>query len=428
MSSPWRRRRRIVAVALATVGLLAPMAACSAGAESDGKVTLTVSLFGRFGYADLYKQYEKDHPNVKIVERAEAQLDVYNQQLTRRLAANKGAGDVVAIEEGILTQFLDRPQIFVNFLDQDVDKSKWLDWKWEQSLADNGKYQIGLGTDVGGLAMCYRRDLFQKAGLPVERDQVSALWPDWNAYIATGQKFAAAKTGAKFLDAATNTYNTILRQQGDQTYFDRDDKLVIDSSTEVRTAWDITMRMVQANLSANLKAFTDPWNAGFKSGAFATIACPAWMTGYIKEQAGPSANDKWDIAKVPGNGGNWGGSFLAVPKQSKHQKEAVALAKYLTSPKGQLAAYKAEGVLPSSPQLYDDPAVKDSKNEYFNDAPVGEIFVAGAKDLKPAYLGSKNQPVRDAVENAMRSVEEKKRTPDQAWKDAVDAAKRAAGG
>ena len=54
---------------------------------------------------------------------------------------------------------------------------------------------------------------------------------------------------------------------------------------------------------------------------------------------------------MPGGGGNWGGSFLAVPTQSKHQKEAVELAKFLTSQASQLAAFKAAGNLPSSPKV-----------------------------------------------------------------------------
>ena len=58
---------------------------------------------------------------------------------------------------------------------------------------------------------------------------------------------------------------------------------------------------------------------------------------------------KWDIATVPGGGGNWGGSWLAVPTPSKHQKEAIELIKFLTSGTSQLAAFKAEGNLPSLP-------------------------------------------------------------------------------
>ena len=94
-----------------------------------------------------------------------------------------------------------------------------------------------------------------------------------------------------------------------------------------------------------------------------------------------------------------------MPTTSEHQDLAIELANFLTSADGQLAAFKAVGNLPSNPTLYDDPELKNATNEYFNDAPVGQIFVAGASSLKPVYLGAKNQPVRDAVENALRSVE-----------------------
>ena len=53
-------------------------------------------------------------------------------------------------------------------------------------------------------------------------------------------------------------------------------------------------------------------------------------------------------------------------------------------------------------------------------------FVAGAANLKPVYLGAKNQPVRDAVENAMRSVEGGQRSAAEGWSEAVKAAEKAA--
>ena len=175
--------------------------------------------------------------------------------------------------------------------------------------------------------------------------------------------------------------------------------------------------MVDAGISAKLRSFSNEWNAGFKNGTFATVACPAWMTGYIEEQAGEGNAGKWDIASVPGGGGNWGGSFLAVPTSSEHQDMAIKLAQFLTSADGQLSAFESVGNLPSNPTLYEDPAVKGKTNAYFSDAPVGEIFVAGASSLEPVYLGAKNQPVRDAVENALRSVESGEKSSDEGWHD-----------
>ena len=73
------------------------------------------------------------------------------------------------------------------------------------------------------------------------------------------------------------------------------------------------MQGVQKGESAGLAAFSTDWNTGFKKGQFATVTCPAWMMGYIQGQA-PGRRGKWDIASVPGGGGNWGGSFLADPE------------------------------------------------------------------------------------------------------------------
>ncbi|MCT2280109.1 extracellular solute-binding protein [Micromonospora chalcea] len=428
-------RRRLVAVAVVAATALLGTTACGGGddAAADGPITLTVDVFGQFGYADLYQEYMASHPGVKIVERGTGgNLDEYSPKLTQWLAAGKGAGDVVAIEEGLLVEYKANPQNFVNLLDHGAAdlKGNFLDWKWNQGLTADGKQLIGLGTDVGGMAMCYRTDLFAKAGLPTDREAVSKLWPTWQDYIKVGEQFTAKKTGASFLDAATNTFNTILLQTAGNSsgysYYDTGNNLVVGSNPAVKQAYDTTMDIIDSGLSGKYGSWSEEWVSAFKQSKFATIACPAWMTGVIEGNAGAGAKGKWDIAQIPGNGGNWGGSFLAVPKQSKHQAEAIELAKFLTSAKGQIGAFKAKGPLPSSPQALEDPAIIDSKNAYFSEAPVGKIFAEGAKSLKPVYMGPKNQAVRTEVENAVRSVELGKRSPEQGWTDAVANAEKAA--
>ncbi|PWU50293.1 ABC transporter substrate-binding protein [Micromonospora globispora] len=429
-------RRRLAAVALIATTALLGTAACGGGDDkpaADGPITLTVDVFGQFGYDDLYKEYMASHPNVKIVERGTgSNLDEYSPKLTQWLAAGKGAGDIVAIEEGLLVEYKANPQNFVNLLDHGAAdlKGNFLDWKWNQGLTADGKQLIGLGTDIGGMAMCYRKDLFAKAGLPTDRDAVSKLWPTWQDYIKVGEQFKAKNTGASFLDGATNTFNTVLLQAAGNTtgysYYDTSNNLVVDSNPAVKQAYDTTMDIIDSGLSGKYGSWSEEWVSAFRQSKFATIACPAWMTGVIEGNAGPTAKGKWDIAQIPGNGGNWGGSFLAVPKQSKHQAEAIELAKFLTSAKGQIGAFKAKGPLPSSPQALEDPAIVDSKNAYFSDAPVGKIFAEGAKSLKPVYMGPKNQAVRTEVENAVRTVELGQRNPEQGWTDAVNNAKKAA--
>ena len=60
----WRRQRRF-ATTLAVVGVAAACTiAATASARSTDTITLRVSLFGDFGYHDLYKQYEERTPDI----------------------------------------------------------------------------------------------------------------------------------------------------------------------------------------------------------------------------------------------------------------------------------------------------------------------------------------------------------------------------
>jgi cellobiose transport system substrate-binding protein len=423
-----RPRRALLATTL--LSALAAVSACGGGSAGSGtgETTLIVKTFSQFGYDELYKEYEASHPGVTIKEENIGKLGDYLPKLQQWLATGKGAGDVVAIEEGILSQFMAKPDQFVNLLDHGAGelKANFLEWKWRQASTADGSKVIGLGTDVGAQGMCYRTDLFAKAGLPTNREEVGKLWPTWDDYIATGKRFKGANTGAGFYDSSGGLYQNILMQQGDHTYYDTSTKLVIDSNPGVKKAWDQTIEMVRAGLSANIEQWSPQWNAGFKNGTFATIPCPSWMLGTIEKQSGPENKGKWDVARVPGDGAVRGGSFLAVPTQSTHQKEAAELAKFLTSAKGQTAAFKAKNNFPSSPQAIDDPAVQGFANAYFNDAPVGKIFGDSVKALKPVYLGPANLAINDRVTNALTAVEQGKLSPDEAWAKAVDDAKRLA--
>lgn len=426
---PDRRRRaaRRLTAPLIAVCLLA-LAACGGGTGgSTGKVRLTVGVFGDFGYEDLYRKFEKAHPNVTIVQRTVEYAD-HHKNLVARLATGSGANDVEAIEEGYIAQFKAQPDKFVNLLDLGAGDlaDTWLDWKWQQSLSADGKTQIGLGTDVGGLAMCYRRDLFDRAGLPTGRDEVSKLWPTWQDYLATGAKFTAeGPEGVAWYDGSGNFYNAILGQAETGVY-DRQDNLVVESNPAVKDAWDLAIRGIDDKLTARLAPFSPEWNTGFQKGGFATIACPAWMMGYIQDQA-KNSSGKWDIATIPGGSGNWGGSFLTVPKQSRHAKEAYELIRYLTAPEQQAYIFKQTGNLPSTPELYDDPQIVGFSNPFFSDAPVGKIFTDAARNLEPQYQGPKAGDVRSAIGNGLVRVEQRKQRPDQAWRQVLSDVARLAG-
>lgn len=426
------RTRWIRLAAVGAVGAVV-LAACGGGSSAGGgvssatsgaaePVTLKVNFWGDFGLKDLVPAYEASHPNVKI-QLNPGDFNAQHEALQKSLVAGSGAADVSAVDEGFIVQFRNQSDKFVNLLDLGAAgyESKYLPWKWKQSLSADGKTQIGLGTDIGGLAMCYRADLFKAAGLPTERAEVGKLWPTWDAFANVGKQYTA-KTGKKFIDSASNILNPVLGQQP-VGYFDTNETLLMDGGPKV--AWDTAVRFVQDGTSANLTAFSKDWDAAFKNGKFAALACPAWMLGYIKDKA-PDTAGKWDIASIPGGGGNWGGSFWTIPKQSEHPKEAYDFITWAVDPAQQISIFKTVGNLPSQPALYTDPALKEFKNPFFNDAPVGEIFPETAKNLQPQYLGKKSGPVRVEVEKVLTQVQQGKLDAAAGWTKAVEVAAKAA--
>jgi cellobiose transport system substrate-binding protein len=423
--------RRALRLAAAGLAVSLVVSGCSGqelqGGGSDdstsgGTVTLKVNFWGDFGLNDLKAQYEKDHPNVKIVLNS-GEFNAQHEDLQKKLVAGNGAPDIAAVDEGFAVQFRSQPDKFVNLLDKGAGsyESKYLAWKWAQTLSPDGKTQIGLGTDVGGLAMCYRTDLFKKAGLPTDRDQVSKLWSSWDQFIEVGKKYVAA-TGKKFVDSGTNMFNPVLAQQP-VGFYDEQDQLQMEGGPKV--AFDISMKAIDAGLSADLASFQPNWDQGFKKNQFAVLACPAWMLGHIQDTA-PDQKGKWDIAAIPGGGGNWGGSFWTIPKQGQNVDEAYKFVEWMIQPQQQIQIFKTVGNLPSQPALYQDPAVLDFKKEFMNNAPTGQIFASTAENLKPQYLGKKNGPTRVAVENVITRVQQGKLKSGDAWAEAVKEAEKAA--
>ncbi|AGL20492.1 ABC transporter substrate-binding protein [Actinoplanes sp. N902-109] len=419
------RKRALLAAglagALAITGCSGEKLESGGGDSGSGQVTLKVNFWGDMGLDKLKAAYEKDHPNIKIVLNS-GEYNAQHEDLQKKLVANSGAPDISAIDEGFIVQFRSQADKFVNLLDKGAGpyEQKYLPWKWQQSMSNDGK-QIGLGTDVGGLAMCYRTDLFAKAGLPTNRDEVSKLWPTWDDFISVGQQYVA-KTKKKFVDSGTNMFNPVLAQQP-QGFYNQQDQLQMEGGP--KAAFDVSMKAIKAGLSANLASFQPNWDQGFKKDQFAVLACPAWMIGHIQETA-PDQKGKWDIAAIPGGGGNWGGSWWTIPAQGKHTDEAYKFVEWMIQPQQQIEVFETVGNLPSQPALYKDPVVLNYKKEFMSDAPTGQIFAGTAANLKPQYLGKRNGPTRVAVENVINRVQQGSLNPDKAWPEAVKAAEKAA--
>jgi cellobiose transport system substrate-binding protein len=405
-----RNSRRTTAAAVAGAAVLALVATgCqstdtgSGGSDWESEdITLTLATFNNFGYTDeLLAGFEDLHPNVKVEHTIAATSNDARTNYFTKLGAGSGLADVEAVEIDWFAELLQYSDKLTDLSSDSVD-GRWVQWKTDAATDADGRL-IAYGTDIGPEAICYRSDLFAAAGLPTDRDQVAALLEgDWAHYFEVGQEFVANSDAAWF-DSAGATYQGQINQVKN-AYEEEDGTVIATSNPEVADIYSSTLE-ASAELSAHLGQWSDDWAAGMAAGSFATMLCPGWMLGVI---AGNSPDvTGWDVANVfPGGGGNWGGSYLTVPAQGAHTEAAKALADYLTTPEAQLSAFVEAGTFPSQVDAYGTADLDGFNNEFFNNAPVGQIFTDRAKAVSVApFKAAKYFPINDAMMNALTRVD-----------------------
>ncbi len=429
-----RTTRRAMAATAGLATLALTLTACSTGSGSDDKggsdekITLTVATFNDFGYTDdMLAEYTKTHPNVTVKQTKAAKSEDARTNLTTKLAAGgAGLADVEAIEVDWLPELMQYPDKFTDLKDSELD-GRWVEWKVEQATTPDGKV-IGYGTDIGPEAICYRSDLFAKAGLPTDREAVAELLggkdATWDDYFEVGKQYQAA-TKTPWFDSAMAISQGMVNQLSNA--YEETDGTPKDlaTNTEIKDIYtEVLQASVTDNLSAHLEQWSDDWSAAFQKDGFATMLCPGWMTGPIEQNSGGVTG--WDVADVfPGGGGNWGGSFLTVPASGKHTAEAKELAAWLTAPEQQTAAFKTAGTFPSQIEAQESEAVQSFTNPFFNDAPTGTIFANRATAITSApFKGKDYFAIHQTVQDAIKRVDvEKTDDATSSWNKAVQAYK-----
>ncbi|MBA4863279.1 extracellular solute-binding protein [Streptomyces sp. PSKA54] len=436
MSKARKQLRTKVVGAVSAVTALGMVVGCSGGSDTgtgggrkDGKVTITMGLFGVMGFKEtgLLKKYMKLHPEVTIKADVAGDEQTYYTALQTHLAAGSGLKDIQGIEIGRAKELVDtQKDKFVDLSDVS-GTDHFLPWKLSQVTAPDKKV-IGLGTDIGPMAVCYRKDFFEEAGLPTDRDEVAKLWEgDWSKYVEAGKRFTKnTKSKVAFMDSSSGLFNAMIYGSSQQ-FYDKSGELIYAKNPVVKDAWDLASDAATSGLTAKLRQFQPGWDPGLANSTFASTVCPAWMLAHISEKAGPKNKGKWDVAKAP-QGANWGGAFLGVMEQSPVKKEAKELVAWLTAPEQQAYIFEKLGNFPSSEAALKTPEVADGKSDYFSGAPIGEIFGEAAQEIPDEQvLGRKDGTIKDIFSQGLTLIEAQNKSPEEAWKTTDERIEKAAG-
>ncbi len=385
------------------------------GGAADSDTVLQIWTFGATGLEDQMDAWAADK-GVSI-EIKTSDYAAHHEGLLTGLVAGE-VPDIAVIEVGYSSLFKTSPKQFVDMREYGAEELQpdYVDWRWSQGVSADGTV-IGIPTDVGGLALAYRWDKFEAAGLPTDREEVAELWGSWEDFLDVAEKYVA-DTGEPFIDDAGVFYST-LGAQGGERYFGDDGSLIFDSSDKVKGDFLLAADAASRGISANLAGFSGEWNAAMAEGGYAVQLAPSWMMGYIQSNA-PDTAGLWDITTLPESGGNWGGSQLTIPAAAEHPDLAYDLITSVLSPDSQLEVFVDNGNFPSTVDTYEDDALLEFTNPFFNDAPVGQIYADAILSLEPVFEGVEERTIADAFGSALDRVEVGELTAEEAYQAALD--------
>jgi len=342
----------------------------------------------------LIDAYQAAHPNVKIVwadlgaeQREKFMSDVAAGTAPDLADWHRAYGFATLAGLGLLEN--------LDELVPDEAKKAYSETLWKEG---SGTYQgvtYGIPWYGGSFLLYYNKDLFKKAGLDPEKP------PTTYKELLDYARQIKEKMGVYGLSFFSNAYYL-------QEIFFLDGVPLV--SVDGKTAVINTPRAIEV-LDMWAKAYKDGVlppeaiavgaQAGyvrddvdwFNSETTAMLLSAPWLTRTLPDSLLP----KLGMANGPlGETGryNFAGHFWVVPKQSKHKKEALDFALFITSPENQLAFCKLVAITPSTVKTLADPlfstkpaqlVTKDDFDQMGRYLVAGQLLNAASPPITPGW-------------------------------------------
>lgn len=393
-----QRKFKTVAMAAAVVSSLA-LAGCATASDSpepgeaagdcapsDGPVELTFTSWvpGMDQVVELWNEQNEDI-QVEFQTGPNGNSGTYQNFFNEIKAGN--ASDVGQIEYDALPNFRvqDGLENIAACGDILAAGDDFVDWTWSQVTfgEDNAVYAIP--QDSGPMAMYYRADLFEAAGIPVPTT--------WEEYAAAAALIKAEGSFiTNFPKTDVNWFAGMVWQNGGQWFSNDGDnwgvQLTSPESIEVADYWQT---LIDNGEVSALASFSDEWNNSFDTGQQWTWISAVWGASTLSTGA-PNQAGNWRVAPMPQweaggeDAGNWGGSSTAVLKGSDHPYEAAQFALWLnTDPDALALANELGGLYPASKAGATLPAFT-GESEYYGGQKIYDVFAEASANVIPDFL------------------------------------------
>lgn len=391
-----QRNIRVGVTAAALIATLA-LAGCASGstsggggdagacAPSEGPVDLTFTTWVP-GMDKVVELWNEENPDIQVEVQTgpNGNSGTYQNFFNQVKAGN--APDLGQIEYDALPNFrvqdaVENIAACENILDA---KDDFVDWTWNQVTFGEEDAVYAVPQDSGPVAMYYRKDLFEAAGIPVP-----TTWAEYAE--AAAQIKAQGSFITNFPKTDVNWFAGMVWQNEGQ-WFENDGEnwtveLTSDKSLEVAEYWQ---GLIENGEVSELASFSDEWNNSFNTGAQWTWISAVWGATTLSSGA-PDTAGKWAVAPMPqwnagdNVAGNWGGSSTAVLQGSEHPYEAAQFALWLnTDPEALALANELGGLYPATTAGGELEAFSGG-SDFYGGQKIYDVFAEASAAVNPDF-------------------------------------------
>ncbi|MDO5066701.1 MAG: extracellular solute-binding protein [Propionibacteriaceae bacterium] len=347
----------------------------------------------------------------------------FKQKLSVTLQGKETKPSITGVKGEDIAFFAAQADYFVdlNTLGAADRKGDFLDWKWAQATTEDGR-QLGIPIDIGPTALFYRFDIFEKLGLPFEPDKLEAAIRSWDEYFNLGVEMKGKDAETFLIRNISGLFDIMVLQSG-MNYIDKSHKF-IGGESHIREAWDRAVKAHTLGISAALTSNSPDSTAAVAAGKLPADFGASWHLADLMVDA-PDTSGKWHVCKHPGEATNNGGSFLAIPAGTPDAAKAFEVILHILNAENQIIEYTDKGNFPANSAAFASDALK-APVEFLGGQAAGELFAKAAETVRPLYEHPANNAVGGPFGAELELVEASGKDPEQAWNDAVEAAKRLA--
>lgn len=388
---------------LAATAAIALLASGSAFAQS-ANLTIWSWNVAASALKSTLPGFNKQFPDIKVTVEDLGNGQVFDKTLAACAAGGDGLPDIVSIENFEAEIFWSRfPDCFANLKELGYTpeiQAKFPDFK--RTELEVGDVAYAMPWDSGPVAVFYRRDLYEKAG--VDPSTIST----WDDFIAAGKKISAANPGVVMAQADFNGdsewFRMIANEQGCGYYSTDGQNITINQPACVASLQKVKEMKDAGTLTA---ANWDEKIQANTAGKAASQLYGGWYEGTVRSTS-PDLKGKWGVYRMPSltadgpHAANLGGSSLAISATSANKEAAWKFVNYaLGTNEGQITMLKEFGLVPSLLSAEKDPFISEPQ-PYWGGQKVWADILATLPKIVPSR-GTAFQSDADAIFKATQT-------------------------